>query len=357
VLHLDAALEFFFPHAPIVSISPLGEGNINETLRVTLNTGQSWVLQRLHPGVFKDVDAVMANMRLVTEQLNQQETTSLEFFRLGANPNGLDQYTDAAGCSWRILSYIKDCRTLSQVHSPSQARAIGQLLGHFHQLSSGLSPEQLSDPLPGFHQTPQYLHHYDGLEVKQRFENAAESQCSLQIERLRPLATVLEEHREALTHRVIHGDPKVGNFLFARETEQAVSLIDLDTVKPGLLLHDLGDCLRSCCNQQGEAHPRPETTTFDSVLFTALMGGYLQQAVDLLNATDQALLVQSAAVISFELGLRFFIDHLENDHYFKVQHPGQNLHRACIQLQLSVSILEQQEDLEQQLASLLRSFT
>ncbi len=339
-----------------MDISPLGEGNINETLKVTLPNGQAWVLQRLHPGVFQDAAAVMSNMRLVTELLNQQPKANLKFFRLGTNPDGLDQYTDATGCSWRILSYIKDCHTLSQVHSPAQARAIGELLGHFHKLSSELNPEQLNDSLPGFHQTPRYLLHFDELEVKKRFDDTAERQCIEHIELLRSLATVLESQKEALSHRVIHGDPKVGNFLFDRGTEQAVSLIDLDTVKPGLLLHDLGDCLRSCCNQQGESHPRPETTSFNPLLFGALMEGYLQRAAQLLNGTDRALLVQSAAVISFELGLRFFIDHLEKDHYFKVHHPGQNLDRARIQLQLSVSILEQRERLEEQFATLLSSF-
>ena len=36
---------------------------------------------------------------------------------------------------------------------------------------------------------------------------------------------------------------------------QAVGLIDLDTVKPGLVHYDIGDCLRSCCNPVGEEEP------------------------------------------------------------------------------------------------------
>ncbi len=75
------------------------------------------------------------------------------------------------------------------------------------------------------------------------------------IEELRPSASILEQARDRLSHRVIHGDPKAANFLFAADTDRAVSLIDFDTVKPGLLLHDLGDCLRSCCNPWARALP------------------------------------------------------------------------------------------------------
>jgi hypothetical protein len=35
-------------------------------------------------------------------------------------------------------------------------------------------------------------------------------------------------------------------------TGRAVSIIDLDTVKPGLVHYDIGDLLRSGCNPLGE---------------------------------------------------------------------------------------------------------
>ena len=65
-----------------------------------------------------------------------------------------------------------------------------------------------------------------------------------------------------LTERPMHGDPKINNVLLDNATGQAVSLIDLDTVKPGLVQYDLGDCLRSGCNPSGE-----ETTDFEAVRF------------------------------------------------------------------------------------------
>lgn len=348
-----AALRFFFPHCEISSVTPLGNGNINETLRVLLADGCSWVLQRLHPGVFLDPDAVMANMRLVTEHLDAEQDRDVRFFRLGRTPQGSDQFWDQEGCCWRLLSYIEKSRTLERVENAAQAEAIGRLLGRFHRLTTGLAPDRLVDPLPGFHVTPQYLQQYDALRPAVPIGNTQEQHCAELIERMRPIAQVLEQDRDCLSHRVIHGDPKVANFLFAHDSDQAVSLIDLDTVKPGLLLHDLGDCLRSCCNPLGEGHEDPEETVFVPHLFTAFMTGYLAQGADLLTESDRELVVRSAAVISFELGLRFFTDHLAGDRYFKVQRPGQNLHRARIQFQLSQSILSQRDALEQRLQVLL----
>ena len=36
------------------------------------------------------------------------------------------------------------------------------------------------------------------------------------------------------------------------ESGKAIALVDLDTVKPGLVHYDIGDCLRSGCNPLGE---------------------------------------------------------------------------------------------------------
>ena len=33
---------------------------------------------------------------------------------------------------------------------------------------------------------------------------------------------------------------------------RAISFVDLDTVKPGLIHYDIGDCMRSGCNPLGE---------------------------------------------------------------------------------------------------------
>ncbi len=347
------ALDFFLPGATIRELTPLGQGNINDTWRVGLADGRRLVLQRLHPEVFSQPEAVMANLRLITRHLNRTRTPGIQFFQLLANPEGRDRFVDPAGQSWRLLTCIDRSRTLASLDHPIQAEEIGGLLGRFHLLTADLDPDALVDPLPDFHITPRYLEQYDAVRAKIDRENGVELFCSQSIEELRPMAPLLERHRERLSRRVIHGDPKAANFLFACGEQRAISLIDFDTVKPGLLLHDLGDCLRSCCNPAGEGCADPAATRFDPEYFQALMRGYLRQAGQLLAPTDRALLVAAVGLIAFELGLRFFTDHLAGNRYFKVSRPGQNLQRALVQFHLNRSIRAQQGDLERRLSALL----
>ncbi len=95
----------------------------------------------------------------------------------------------------------------------------------------------------------------------------------------RACAHVLEDAkaRGLLRLRPIHGDPKVNNVMIDTATRQAVSMIDLDTVKPGLVHYDIGDCLRSCCNLLGEETQRWETVRFEPDLCQTILQGYLSR--------------------------------------------------------------------------------
>ncbi len=354
-MHTAPALDFFLPSIPVRILTPLGQGNINDTWRVDLDNGEKMVLQRLHQEVFADPAPVMHNMRLVTNHLHRirPQSGAPVFFRLIGNPQGQDHFIDLDGYCWRLLTYIDNSRTLNILQNLPQAEEIGRLLGQFHLLVAGLDHASLTDPLPDFHITPRYLEHFDAISDSVRFSNDQEAYCQSVIAAERHTAGLLEEARDHLSMQVIHGDPKAANFLFAADSDRAISLVDLDTVKPGLLLYDLGDCLRSCCTRQGEAHPDPAATVFDPDLFQSLLSGYWQQARHLLAAADRALLVTAVKLISFELGLRFFTDHLSGDRYFKVSHPGLNLQRAIIQFRLNQSIREQENDLEQRLQELV----
>lgn len=349
-------LTWFLPDRHLVHLEPLTQGNINDTWRVEIAGGQYAILQRLHPEVFTDAEMIMANVRALTRHLSQTGEPNITFFQLISNPTGQDHYIDTAGHCWRLLTHIDNSRLLVRVTTPEQACSIGRLLGRFHILTANLDSQTLTDPLPDFHITPRYLEHYDQMSTAWRPVDENEQFCREFIETVRPMVSLLEDSRHRLTHRVIHGDPKVANFLFARDEDRAVSLIDFDTVKLGLLLHDLADCLRSCCNPQGEWQTTPEKTRFRPELFEALMAGYLDQAAHLLSAGDRELLVPATALISFELGLRFFIDHLEGDRYFKITKHGDNLHRALVQFHLHRSISKQYHALNKRLLPLLAQY-
>jgi Ser/Thr protein kinase RdoA (MazF antagonist) len=184
------------------------------------------------------------------------------------------------------------------------------------------------------------------------------ARCLAVVEARRGVAPVLEDARREGTLRVrpIHGDPKVTNVMVDETTGRAVGLIDLDTVNPGLLHYDLGDCLRSACNRLGEETGAWGEVRFDLSLCRAVVTGYLSAAAGTLTEADTAYVYDAVRLIAFELGLRFLTDHLEGDVYFRTRRPGQNLARALVQFRLTESI-EAQEPAIRLLVDELRTRT
>ena len=121
-----------------------------------------------------------------------------------------------------------------------------------------------------------------------------------------------------------------------------MGLVDLDTVKPGLVHYDIGDCLRSGANPLGEETADWQGVRFETDLGRAILAGYLSMARDFLAEPDYAYLYDAIRLIAFELGLRFFTDYLAGNVYFKARHPEHNLARALVQFKLTESIEAQE---------------
>ena len=148
---------------------------------------------------------------------------------------------------------------------------------------------------------------------------------------------------------MIHGDPKISNILFDSDSGQAVSIIDLDTVKPGLLHYDIGDCLRSCCSRVIKLSGGEDSLEFDIDFCRELLIGYFSEMTPFLRDEDYEYIYPALRLITFELGLRFFTDHLEGDKYFKTDAAGENLKRALDQFRL----LENIEDRESMITRII----
>jgi Ser/Thr protein kinase RdoA (MazF antagonist) len=177
------------------------------------------------------------------------------------------------------------------------------------------------------------------------------------IEARRAWAGVLEDAkaRGELQVRNIHGDPKVDNILISDRSGRAVGMVDLDTVKPGLIQYDLGDCLRSSCNPLGETTDDYDEVRFEIDLAEPILEGYLDRADSFLTPNDYAAIYPAARVMIFEMGLRFFQDYLAGNVYFKVEHPEHNLERAVVQFKLLESLEAQQAAMQTMIKSLLPS--
>ncbi len=330
------------------AIRELGAGNINATYLVTTNH-QSFVLQCINRLVFPDPIAVAENFAVVVQHLEERQRqlgTHSCFAGLLPTREGRSWYQDDAGEVWRAQSYLAG-RPLSGISCRAQAKEIGLFLGRFHNLIGDLDVERLQVPLPGFHILPRYLEEFDRLNSGlQGVRDTGLRHCLAIVENYRAIAPLLQQAWEQglLPTRIIHGDPKVDNFIFDAGQDRVVSLIDMDTVGPGLLHYDLGDCLRSCCNRGGEGGD-PLKVRFDMDTCRALLEGYSLEMGESLSPYDREYLYEAVLLISFELGLRFLTDHLRGDTYFKVRRKGENLRRALVQFALVGCIAEQEKTL------------
>lgn len=339
-----AAVRRFLPQAGRPSVKPLGQGLINRTWLVEQD-GQRYVLQQINADVFPDVEAIAFNLLRLERWLGSQPATGIRLPRLIADTGGAAIVHDADGRAWRMLEYIDRSRVLTALTRPEQARAVGNVLGRFHSAFAELDPSELKLTLPDLHDTPGYRSKLAAaLETPTRpvCEDvlAALAQIDSRADRLPALHQALEGG--LLSLRVTHGDPKLDNVLFAEHADDALCLIDLDTVQPGLLHHDIADCLRSCCNRAGEDRSGDGSEAgriaFDLAIARALMSGYAQAAGSLFDTRSSELLMLAIGLIPLELAMRFLTDHLQGDRYFRVTHPRQNLIKAKRQLALVADI-------------------
>jgi Ser/Thr protein kinase RdoA (MazF antagonist) len=350
LVNLFAVVKQFKPQGEVIDIREFGNGNINKTFLVTLDSEgeKHFILQCINTRVFRQPELVIQNMRICTEHMSQH----LQRVPIGAGrrwevPSVLltqdsrDFYLDLDWSFWRAISFIEGSQSFDTIKDTDFAREVGYALGIFHTLLSNLPPDRLSDTLKGFHITPHYLRHYEEVLAKYNSGKSPEKNYCLQfISRRTSWAHVLEDARVQgrLRIRPIHGDPKVNNIMIDKATGKAISIVDLDTVKPGLIHYDIGDCLRSGCNTLGEETGQWEKVHFDPDLCKAILQGYLSIAKEFLTENDFFYIYDSIRLIAFELGLRFFTDYLKGNVYFKVRYPEHNLDRALVQFKLTESI-------------------
>jgi Ser/Thr protein kinase RdoA (MazF antagonist) len=343
-LLLNIARRFLGDTGEALAVTPLGDGLINHSYRVQSPAGV-FVLQRINGAVFPAPERIMHNLTALAAAAAGRPELAVRLPALAHTADGPPYVRDAEGQVWRLMECIEPSRTLQQLDTTAQAAEVGRVLGRFHRLGAALGPAALAVTLPGFHHMPTYL-----AELERAVADAGRDDDTAGvlafIDARRALAGVLDEALTAgrTRPRLIHGDPKVDNLLFDAEGARALCLIDLDTVQPGLVHHDIGDCLRSCCNRAGEAGA--DSVCFDLALCEALLTGYAEVAAGLLDEAEIELIPPAIRLIPLELGIRFLTDHLRGDRYFRVRHRGENLTKARRQFALVVDIERQAAAIE-----------
>lgn len=285
-------------------VEPLGRGLINDTFAVDSPQG-AFVLQRVHP-VF--APEIHLNIVAVTDQLARR---GLLTPRLRPTTSG-DAWLDRESEIWRVMTRM-DGVSFDAATEPAQARAAAHLLARFHSALDDLEHE-LVGLRTGVHDTPAHLR-----RLAEAVEEHGEHRLHAEVARLAEAISARAEQLPplgALPTRVVHGDPKLNNVLFAAAEGpgalRARCWIDLDTVAPMPLAVELGDAWRSWCNPRGEDE---QAAQFDLEVFSASLEGYLEGCTLELGTDEREALLHGVEWIPLELSARFAADAL-NESYF-----------------------------------------
>jgi Ser/Thr protein kinase RdoA (MazF antagonist) len=351
-----AASQFEF-RGEVSAIAPHGNGHINDTYLVTCRAQGApvrYILQHINRHVFRDPVAVMQNVERVTAHLAAQAADRSDgerrSLRLVPTREGRDWHVDAQGETWRAYRFIENARTYETATSTEQAFQAARAFGGFQQQLSTLPPPRLHETIPDFHNTPKRFAALEQAVAADVAGRAALAKPEIDFARARQSITgILLD--AGVPERITHNDTKFNNVLLDDKTGEAVCVIDLDTVMPGLALYDFGDMVRTTTSPAAEDERDLAKVTMQFPMFEALVRGYFDSAGVFLTATERKYLAFSGKLITFEIGIRFLTDYLAGDTYFKVHREGHNLDRCRTQFKLVESIERQEEEMNRLVVS------
>lgn len=343
---LDEALNAYDFGGDITDCFPYGEGHINNTYCVCVQTSDNnqkrYILQRINSNVFKEPLKLMENIYNVTsylkgEIIKNNGDFSRETLNLIKTKNNNFYYIDSDKEVWRLFYFIEDTICLQSVEKPEHFYESAKNFGKFMKQLSEFPAHHLHETIPRFHDTPNRLENLkksidaDKLgrvsSVKKEIEFALsrEKDCAYLMDKLA---------KKQLPLRVTHNDTKLNNILFDRDTQKGVCIIDLDTIMPGLSANDFGDSIRFGASTAAEDEQDLAKVNFDISLFETYAKGYLETTSDILSQEELESLVWGSKLMTLECGIRFLTDYLDGDNYFKISRENHNLDRARTQFKL-----------------------
>jgi Ser/Thr protein kinase RdoA (MazF antagonist) len=332
----------------VKEVVPLGEGFINDTFIIhTEGNSPKYILQRKNKRVFSPIPAMMENIQKVCDHIKSKvEKAGGDPMReamtvIPANDGKLF-FLDEEEEFWAVSLFIEDTIAYEAAETPELAYAGGKGIGKFQSLVSDLK-EPLTDILPGFHNIRIRYEQWDAVLKKNpvgRKEKVAEEIEWIESRREEMMDFWKLVENGTIPTRVSHNDTKINNILFDKNGE-VLCVIDLDTVLNSTVLNDFGDAIRFYTNTGKEDDTNLDNVSMNMEIFTAFAKGYLEEAGSFLTEKEMEYLPFSAKYITYEQVLRFLMDYIDGDNYYKTKSEDHNLIRTRAQYKLLCSIEEQ----------------
>ncbi|MCH5334761.1 MAG: aminoglycoside phosphotransferase family protein [Alistipes sp.] len=345
---LQRIAQQFAIQGAISEIAPLGEGFINDTFIVRTGEGTpDYILQRKNKAIFPDVPAMMENIRKVTEHIRKRVAAAggdpeREAMRIIPTAEGKYYHVDEDGEFWAVTVFISGTTAYDKADTPALARKGGEGIGRFQSQLSDFT-EPLAETIKGFHNIRHRFVQWDAslkADAAGRCKDLAEEISWIESRREKMLDFWKKVEDGVIPTRVTHNDTKINNILFD-ERGEVLCAIDLDTVMNSTSLNDFGDAIRSYTNTGAEDDRDLSKVSMSFDMFRAYTEGYLSQRAGELTQVEIDHLAFSALYITYEQVLRFLMDYIDGDKYYKIKYPEHNLVRTHAQYALLQSMEKQ----------------
>ena len=345
----------------VTNLKVCGNGHINSTYIVTAEGGKRYILQILNTAIFKDPTGVMDNIAAVTDHIRKGlaeagEDTERGTMRVVLTKDGAKGYTDEDGRFWRAYDFVEGTVCRLTVDSPETFARVGEAFGDFQRRLSDFDASKLIESIPNFHNTKK--RYADFLAAVERNASGRAHLVAEEIkfitDRAEKCALIVDARASGdLPLRVTHNDTKLSNILLDETTEEAVCIIDLDTVMPGSSLYDFGDSIRTGATSAPEDEPDLDKVHFLPEMFKAYARGFIKGTGGALTDRELKLLPDGGYTITLEQAIRFLGDYLDGDTYYHIDYPDHNLVRARTQLKLVADMEEKMDEIRAFVASLV----
>ncbi len=320
---LKTLLENFAIAQGYYRFEPIEQGYINDTYLVLENEQPLYILQRINNEVFPNVAAVMGNIKKALPYLTDTGYTKVALI---PTISGETYCKLEHKASWRLMGYVPNSIAHDNAKNPAMAYEAGKILGKFHSLLMPAPTEQFMDTIPRFHDLQLRAEQFEEAIGRASREKLLEAEIAISFaKKTLPIFSKLASLE--LPVRICHNDTKLNNILFSKESNRALCFIDLDTLMKGYFYYDFGDLVRTIANTAKEDEKEHQKISFDKGLFEAFLDGLATNGPFLTHEELKSLSLGSVAM-PFIHGLRALTDYLNNNQYFKVSYPNQNLDRS-----------------------------
>ena len=325
-------------------------GNVNRTYKVNFKqpdgTPKSFLVQNVNTYAFRNPIGLMDNIDQVTEHIRAKKPGQLALhFHHTADRK---TYVVDGSNFWRMTNYVPSV-TFNAVSDLDILRNAGKAFGEFQMDLHDFDINRLIETIPGFHNTRQRYEKFIQSVQENKAGRADEVREEIDfLMSVQDLACKLTDLQMAgeLPLRVTHNDTKINNVLIHPETSDAMIVIDLDTVMPGLMGHDFGDAIRFAANFVEEDCKDYDKVGVNLEVFRAFAEGFLSKTANTMTDKEVETLALSCFVLTAELATRFLADYLDGDLYFNTKYPGHNLVRTRCQIALAKDMLKKMDEME-----------